>query len=108
MEELPKIHPTHHRGTFLGLALLIALLIPVALGAEKAEHLSPWLLPVLAIGWLVVFAGWILLRINQARCPQCSRPMKHLRSVEKDKQQMEIFGCAACGKEWTVPGVTAE
>ena len=108
MGELPKIHPTHHRGTMLGLMLLIALLILLGIAAEKMAPLPPWVMPVLAIGWLISFVGWVLLRVKRARCPQCSRPMKHLRSVEQDKQQMEVFGCAACGKEWTVPGVTSE
>ena len=41
MEELPQIHPTDHRRTMLGLALLIALLVLLGMGAEKMAPLSP-------------------------------------------------------------------
>ena len=106
MDDLPKVHPTHHRRTMVGLFVLVGMLVVLGLAAEMWEVRQGWFTATLAGMWLVSFVGWLLWRVNHASCPQCGRGMKHVGSASTKDVQMEIFCCPECGGQWSVPGIS--
>ena len=100
-------HRSHHKRTMIGLFIIVLMIVGVGFAGTKLAW-PDWVSTSLAVVGLVGFIGFILIRMNVSRCPTCRGKASHLKSIQLNKSPWEVFECKVCGKQYRIPGVSAD